>query len=177
MKPLVALTAALLLGTPAAFAQTSSTTSTAGAQAVGTEEFVRMAGSSNRFEIESSRLALERDVSDGVEEFATQMVADHTKAGEEMKAALEEAGMTVPSGEPEYTDKHAQMLDTLEAAEGDAFERHYVTMQAQAHDEAVMLFSSYARSGDQPALKAFAEETLPTLKEHQQHVKHMSGQK
>jgi len=33
------------------------------------------------------------------------------------------------------------------------------------------MFSTYAQSGDHPKLKAFAAETLPTLKLHRDHAK------
>lgn len=171
--------AALLLGAAPAIAQTSGTqTQTSGqaAQALSAEEFVAMAGSSNRLEIESSQLALDRGVTGDVAEFAQQMVADHTKAGETMKEAVSEAGMTPPAGQPDYVEKHAQMLEQLSGAEGDAFTQAYVDMQKMAHEEAVALFSAYAENGEQPALKQFAADTLPTLESHLEHVNMMAGQ-
>lgn len=175
MKPFVAVAAAaLLFAAPSAFAQTSDTTTTQAAQAVGAEEFVRTAGSSNRLEIESSQLAVDRGVTGEVLSFAQQMVADHTKAGEEMKAALEETDMTAATGEPELLDKHAQMLEELQGLEGEEFEQKYVEMQVQAHDEAVALFSGYAENGEQQALKDFAAKTLPTLEQHQEHIKQIA---
>lgn len=46
-----------------------------------------------------------------------------------------------------------------------------VQMQSAGHEEAVSLFSAYAKDGDQSALKTFAVETLPTLKDHLEHAK------
>lgn len=95
MKPthLAALsTAALLImpGLALAQAQTetvpaASTTPAATAPAVtAPQRFADMAGSSNMFEIESSKLALETSQTQEVQEFAQQMIDDHTMAGEKM---------------------------------------------------------------------------------------------
>ena len=39
-------------------------------------------------------------------------------------------------------------------------------MQVSAHKDAVSLFERYGKGGDNAELKTFANETLPTLKEH-----------
>lgn len=172
---ITAATFGLLVGTGAVWAQTPDATGTS-APIMGVREFVTTAGSSNRFEIESSQLALNNTVSDEVKDFAQRMIDDHSRAGEAMKAALDDAGLTAPAAKPEFTNKHAQMLEQLKGAEGEAFGEAYVDMQVQAHNEAVTLFSDYAQSGEEQALVQFAEETLPTLKEHQQHINEIAGQ-
>jgi putative membrane protein len=48
-------------------------------------------------------------------------------------------------------------------------------MQTDAHKQAVALFSAYANSGDDPALKEFAKATLPTLKMHEKLVKNLAA--
>jgi putative membrane protein len=48
-------------------------------------------------------------------------------------------------------------------------------MQTQAHKEAVALFSAYANSGDDPAMKEFAKKTLPVLQMHERHVKDLAA--
>lgn len=63
-------------------------------------------------------------------------------------------------------------MDELKAACGDDdFSAKYIRMQADAHKQAVALFSAYANSGDDPALKEFAKAMLPTLKMHGKMVK------
>jgi len=63
------------------------------------------------------------------------------------------------------------MLDLLKNANGKDFVTLYIDMQSGAHMEAVSLFRTYAKAGDDVALKAFAKETLPTLEMHEVHVK------
>ncbi|WFR98794.1 DUF4142 domain-containing protein [Rhizobium tumorigenes] len=50
------------------------------------------------------------------------------------------------------------------------FEPLYIDMQTSAHMEAVTLFATYAKGGDDAAVKAFAKKTLPKLEMHKMHV-------
>ncbi|RWF28204.1 MAG: DUF4142 domain-containing protein, partial [Mesorhizobium sp.] len=70
--------------------------------------------------------------------------------------------------------KEQQLLDELKRVSGEAFDQAYIKMQTDAHRQAVALFSTYAKSGDDPAMKEFAKKTLPTLKMHEKHVKELA---
>jgi putative membrane protein len=64
------------------------------------------------------------------------------------------------------------------AAKGADFDKTYIQTQVAAHDEAVVLFSNAGKNAKNPGLKAFAEKTLPTIKEHHEHArKHAGGDK
>jgi putative membrane protein len=146
--------------------------SVACAQTTSPQEFVNKAAGSNMFEIDSSKVALERAKSQEVKAFAQQMIDDHTKAGEELKQTVSKIG----SGPvPETLDaEHKADLSALSNKSGADFDRAYSLAQRKAHDDAVTLFSGFADSGAQPDLKAFAAKTLPTLKDHLQQVQELS---
>jgi putative membrane protein len=60
---------------------------------------------------------------------------------------------------PEKLDKkHQKMIDKLEAA-GSGLDASYIKMQVEAHAEAVKLFGSFGKNGDDTALQAFAMKT------------------
>ncbi|MGN7292995.1 DUF4142 domain-containing protein [Rhizobium sp. SAFR-030] len=126
--------------------------------------FVKQVQSSNMFEIESSKLAQQKARDGDVKEFAQQMIKDHTKVGKDLKSAakVDADGMLSP--------KHAAMLETLKGASEQEFQPLYIEMQNVAHMEAVTLFATYAKGGDDDATKAFAKKTLPTLEMHKMHV-------
>ncbi|RUZ43826.1 DUF4142 domain-containing protein, partial [Mesorhizobium sp. M7A.F.Ca.CA.004.05.2.1] len=146
MKTLAILTAAALLAGAPAFAQsntTATTTPLATTTKVDTSTFIKTVPSANEFEIESSKLAEQKATDADVKAFAKQMIADHTKAGEEFKAALAQGqttSATAPSG-PALQPKEQKMLDELKGASGDQFQAKYIEMQTNAHKEAVALFS------------------------------------
>jgi putative membrane protein len=157
----------ILTGTFGAAAQTTSGAS------VGSDEFVKKAGVSGMFEIQSSELALKASSNADVKAFARQMIKDHTKASKELKSTARASGEgKVPAA---LDEQHQALLSELQGKKGEAFDKAYVGEQVQAHDEAVTLFSAYSQSGDDPKLRQFASETLPTLKMHQDHAKKLES--
>lgn len=179
MRPHLAI-AALLALTPAAFAQSSSQPADLPAPTdskVDTATFARTVASAGRFEIESSKLAEQKNVAADVKDFAALMVKDHTKADEDFKAALDRSQTTAavsPSG-PALLPKDQAMLDQFKGLDGDEFQAKYILLQSEAHKQALALFSTYAQSGDDPALKEFAKKTLPTLRMHEKLVKELAA--
>jgi putative membrane protein len=145
-----------------------------GAQAQTTEprevrDFVAKATISNQLEIETSRLALDKAQSGEVKAFAQQMIDDHTKAGEKLRATVREIDANEMTRS--LDGSHQDELDALSKKEGAEFDRTYVAGQVKLHDEAVALFADYAKTGTNPELKAFAQETLPVIERHREHVK------
>lgn len=55
-----------------------------------------------------------------------------------------------------------------------AFDKGYIADKLQTHVETADLLAFYARDGDNPALNAWAAETLPTVKERVDHAKSLS---
>ena len=128
-----------------------------------------MAASSNMFEIRSSQMAQDRATDPALKDFAARMIADHEKAGTDLKAAA--GDIPVPA---EPSAEHADMIGLLEDAEGTEFDNLYKTMQVRAHAEAVALFQGFAEGGDDADLKAFAAATLPVLEEHRAHIEEIT---
>jgi putative membrane protein len=163
---------ALGAATPAPAQELQDPRSVQGA-AVTASEFVETAAVANMFEIESSKLALEQAQDEQVRMFAQRMIDDHTKAGEKLERTLEgKSGLTLPQ---KLDQAHADKFEQLRAAPRGEFDAMYVMVQAQAHDQAVELFSTFAEEGDDAELRAFAAETLPTLESHQASVHALAG--
>lgn len=191
MTPRTILFATALAVAPlAAFAQAESTTTdstatttdgamaTTDAAAAPTPEqmtaamttkagFAERAASGNMFEIESSTLALEQSQTEAVKTFAQKMIDEHTAAGEKMTTAAAEDGVTPAMA---LMPDHQALVDSLNGQTGEAFDSAYIAAQKTAHDQSVQLFEGYLTGGEEGALKTFAAETLPTLKEHQTEV-------
>lgn len=142
------------------------------AQQISSEEFVTMAASSDMFEIQSSQLAVANSKQDGVRQFAEMMIADHTKASQELKTAAGEASVTLPA---QMDEKHAAELEKLKNAQGEQFDAAYVQAQLAAHQEALKLLRSYAQGGDSEPLKAHAAKTAPVVQGHLEHAQRLSG--
>jgi len=161
------IAAGIIFAGPALAQTQSGTTETSEVPPLAVEspqQFVEKAAVSNMFEIESSKLAQQKGQQDAVKTYAQKMIDDHTKAGEQMKAAAQADGISsIPT---ELDQEHKAKLEQLNAASGAEFDQLYTQMQRQAHEEAVGLFKGFAGSGGDSKLQEFAEATLPTLEQH-----------
>jgi putative membrane protein len=139
-----------------------------------TKTFIDKVAVSNKFEIDTSQLALKYSKSGDVKAFAQQMINDHTKAGEDFKASLAQANIEPPADslDVSHTAKYAKLrLFTTEKG----FDAAYSDEQLRAHEDAVATFKDYAATGPTSALKSFAEKTLPTLEHHLEMVKSLKS--
>ena len=140
-----------------------ATSSTALAQSA--QDFVNKVAISDMFEIQSSQLALSKQADEDTKPFAQKMVQDHQKTSSELKAVVE--GSMVKLTLPTTMDsEHQKMLNDLQAKDDKEFDRAYDQIQLSSHQDAVALFESYSKNGDNPELKSWAVATLPHLKEH-----------
>jgi putative membrane protein len=166
---IAAATLSLLMASSAAYAQSAAETtginSLAGV-APKTEDFVQEAAASDMFEIESSKLAVERG-DEPTKAFARQMITEHEKTSTELKKMVGDLQLKAP---PANTMSSAQqgMLDELKSLQGADFNKEYHDDQVTAHENAVDLFKRYGEEGDKPELKAWAAKTLPALQHHLQ---------
>jgi putative membrane protein len=126
--------------------------------------FVMQAAEGGMMEVAKGKLAVQKGSHEGVKQFGQRMVDDHTKAGDELKSIASGKNITLP-GETPKGPMHAA-LARLEKLDGAAFDRAYVDDQVRDHEKTIALFEREAKSGTDAELKAFAEKTLPTLKEH-----------
>jgi len=139
-----------------------------------TKTFIDKVAVSNKFEIDTSELALKYGKSVDVKAFAQRMIDDHKKAGEDFKASLAQANIEPPADSLDvtHTAKYAKLrLFTTEKG----FDSAYVDDQLKAHEDAVATFKDYAASGPTPAVKSFAEKTLPTLEHHLEMAKSLKS--
>ena len=136
-------------------------------------KFAMNAAMSDMFEIEASRLALERATSDHVKQMAQQLIDDHTRTSSELAPLAQARGLTPPA---QLDNKHAAMLTRLRGLSGAEFEREYVRAAGvKAHEAAVKLFRDQSRKGRDADLRAFAARTLPALEGHLQMARSHGG--
>ncbi len=168
MKPTIAITGLTLLFAFPVLAQTAAektgVNSVMGV-APKTEDFVMEAATSDIFEIEASKLAVERSTDTATMSFAQQMITDHTRTSEELKALV--SGRKVKATIPvAMTPSQQNMLDDLKKLEGANFAKLYRSYQEDAHEDAVDIFKRYGSEGENPDLKAWAAATRPALEHH-----------
>src|SRR4051812_42687029 len=98
-----------------------------------TASFVQAAVVGNLFEVESSKLALERSPSAAVKTFAKHMIDDHSAAGVVFAEAVNHAKLPVTPPPFKLDAKHQAALDELRTKQGADFDKTYVDLQRRAH--------------------------------------------
>lgn len=128
-------------------------------------DFAMKAASGGAAEVQAARLAEQRASSPQIKQFAQRMITDHTAANTELQQIAKQANIDVPS---QPTGKDAAEGQKLRGVNGTAFDQAYAQDELRDHQETVELFQKEASSGEDPALKAFAQKTLPILQQHLQ---------
>jgi putative membrane protein len=156
------LVAALLFATASAMGQDTATQAQSSATA---KEFVEKAGTSGMAEVEMGELGVQKATNSQVKAFAKRMVADHTKANQELLTVSKGKGVQVPSSR---TDTHKAMLEKLQQQDaGKNFDRDYMDHMVEDHKADVELFETAADDETLDAdLRGYAKRTLPTLRDH-----------
>jgi putative membrane protein len=156
----------------AATGEPAATTTVAEAQAPSATTaagFVTRAALSDMYEIESSRLALERSQSAGIKAYAQRMIDEHTRMSNEMKATTVQAGLEARP--PTVLDEERLTLirELRESSPAD-FDAKYLDQQTESHENARNLFRDFSNNGDNDQLKQLAARGLPMIENHLQTV-------
>jgi len=138
------------------------------------DKFVQLATESGQKEVNLGNIALERAENPQVKKFAQRMVDDHTKANKELLDILNRKNVAV-TAPADKQKQHEKIVEKIAEMRGAQFDRAYVRHLLQDHRKAVALFTAEAKNGQDPALKEFAEKTLPTLTEHLQMAQQLAG--
>lgn len=139
---------------------TPASSATAAASA---REYVAMAGASDLYEIESSRIALEKSQSNAVKQFARKMIAHHTETTAKLTNTARNAGL---NPEPKLMPMQETMMAELRETYPAAFDRTYIAQQRRAHDMALALHSGFAGNGRPEPLRQVAQSAVPVIEDH-----------
>ena len=134
----------------------------------GTTDFVEKASQSNMFEIEASKLALERSKVQPVKDFAKMLVDAHTTALGELQTLSSTAMVTPPTA---LNNDMTAKLEALRNAKVEDFDDVYIDQQTEVHENSLNLVKDYAINGKDAGLAAFAAKMAPTVDAHLTTVK------
>lgn len=125
--------------------------------------FLEVAAQDNIAEVEMAEMAQERAASDDVKYYAKQIQQSHELAQERLEAIAEKKNVELPD---EPGKMHKQEAQQLSQFEGEQFDRQYVQTMVQGHKKAIEKFEQQAQSAQDPEVKQYAKQTLPTLRAH-----------
>jgi len=135
-------------------------------------DFVTKATQAGMAEVAAGKVAEANAQNASVKAFGKRMIADHSKAGDELKKVAEKSGITAPTSPSSEQQQTGKRLEGLKGAE---FDKAYADQMVKDHEDAVTLFMNEESSGSNADLKSFAKKTLPTLQEHLKMAKALPG--
>jgi putative membrane protein len=137
------------------------------------EKFVREAAEGNMAEVKLGQLAEEKGQNPEVKKFGKRMAEDHSKAHEELKQISTQEGINLPA---DVGRKEAATYERLSKLSGPEFDKAYAQEMVKDHEKDVNEFKRATSASQKPAVKEFAQKTLPTLQSHLQEAKQMQAQ-
>ena len=136
------------------------------AQASPPKDFARTAAQTDQFEILEAQVVLAQSHDARVKAFAQQMIADHRRTREALKAAVSRSGLPSP---PDGIDgEQSKLLYGLQGESGPDLDKLYAAQQVIVHQAALDLQQGYATRGPDANLRQAAASAAPIVQHHLQ---------
>ena len=152
-------------------ATTSPTTQGSGAAKLqGTEvtTFIKEASQANTAEVALGQLAERKSQNADVKQFAQMMVKDHRAANEQLRP-IAQAHNVAMSDTLDTT--HQKKLESLQKLNGTEFDQQFMKDMLKGHQKVIGQFEKAAQQTQALDVKEYAQNTLPTLRNHMHHAK------
>ena len=141
----------------------ASTTKASAGKTVADTKFMKEAAEGGMAEVALGQLAVEKASSSDVKKFGQRMVDDHSKANDDLKQLASQKHVDLPQN---LSAKDKAIKASLENLSGEQFDQAYMRDMVNDHKKDVSDFRRESRSAQDPDVKKFASQTLPTLKDH-----------
>ena len=113
--------------------------------------FMKKAARGGMMEVAMGKTAEQNAKSEDVKTFGKRMVTDHSKANDELKSIAEKKGVKLPT--KEHTGKWSS-------------DKAYIDAMVKDHEKDLAEFQEEAKTGTDPDVKKFAEDTAKMVQEH-----------
>ena len=126
-------------------------------------QFITKAAQSDMTEIKTSQLALKRSQNSQVRQFAQEMIQQHTQSSSKLKPIAAQKGVMLPKS---LGAENQALYNKLSSLSGSRFDQAYMQGQAQAHAKTQTVYQKELQQGQDPDVKAFANQVLPVVTAH-----------
>jgi putative membrane protein len=126
-------------------------------------EFIRDAVADNFLEVHLGQLAEKKARNSAVKEFGQRMVTDHTTMQTGWVQMAHQNGMPIKPG---MGPRHREKLTRLEKMSGKKFDRAFMTLMIQQHQDEVEYFSKEGRAANSAPVRSLVTTGLPILQQH-----------
>jgi len=138
-------------------------------------DLMREMGYANITAIEAAKMAQGKSKDQRIQQFAQQIIDDHTKAQGQLQSLAQDKGVGLPSSPDK---KRQDMMKKLGSLSGAAFDHAYMAQFGAGEEQGARaaIVQAQTRATD-PDLKALAGKFLPTVDQHRQMAQDMRSNK
>lgn len=144
-------------------------------EALPDAQFVGFIQQANDFELDSSRLALQKSENQAIHIYAKRLISERSEIAIALSRARSQARVgyvpTAGGSRPRYTS----VLDRLRTLDGEAFDKAYAGAQLKAQLDIIDEVGAYAREGSNADLRRFAVDVLPRFQSELEHARQLAG--
>jgi len=132
-------------------------------------EYLVAAAETDLEEIEIGKLAKEKGTDPEVKKFGQMLIDDHTKAAATGKMAAEKRNISLPTS---ITEKGKEAWNDLNKQKaGKDFDMKFADMMVDGHQKAIDKMKEASEKANDPEIRAWAGNMVPTLETHLGHAK------
>jgi putative membrane protein len=129
----------------------------------GDASFVKEASQGGLMEVRMGQTAKDHASNSDVKAYGDMLVKDHSKANDRLSQLASQKGVNLAK---DIEPKHTDMIKDMEKKSGADFDRAFIEDAVKDHRKDIAKFERASRDLNDSELKAFATETLPTLRHH-----------
>jgi putative membrane protein len=126
-------------------------------------QFMTKAASGGLLEVQLGQQVAQKATTPEAKQFAQQMVTDHTKGNNELKALAAQKNITLPTTLGEDQQK---VYDDVLAEKGADLDKKYVSAMLTDHQEDIKEYQGAVTQSSDTDIKAYAQKNLPMLQMH-----------
>lgn len=138
------------------------------------QQFINSAAQTDMMEAHVGQLAKDHGGSQAVKDFGQMLVTDHTNDYGQLSTIAKKDGASVPRGLDAVRNR---MIAPYERLHGAAFDRKFAADMVAGHQRAIAEYRREIRIGQNPDIKAYANQALPVLEKHLQAARDLTGRK
>lgn len=126
-------------------------------------DFLVEATNGGLLEVEMGKLAQDKALNPRVRSFGKMMVDEHGAVNQEIKSLASKKQVTLPAS---IDADHQRDLDNLRKLSGRDFDRKYMDMMVEEHEDDIREFEDASENHKDSDIQTFAAKTLPKLRAH-----------
>ena len=125
--------------------------------------FLNEAASGGLLEVRLGSFIQQSATDDSVKAFGQQMVTDHSKLNDELKALAQAKAIVLPAG---MNKRHMDAYNGLSKKTGADLDKSYMNLMVKEHNKDIAEFRKMAKNATDADVRAFASNALPVLEKH-----------